>query len=217
MNSLYKAHPWHGIDIGEEAPKVVSCYIEIVPSDTVKYELDKVSGLLKVDRPQKYSNYCPALYGLIPQTFCGKLSGEYCAKKAGITTIVGDDDPLDVCVLSEKPILRGDILLQAIPIGGFRTIDKGDADDKIIAVLKGDLVYGNIQDISECPTHLIDRLHHYFLTYKEHPGSTAPSTLEVIKIYGKEEAHEVIELARRDYQNSFPQIYKNFKTMQEKS
>src|SRR5207248_11150492 len=69
LGLLFRAHPWHGVPIGPEAPAKVNTYIEIVPTDTVKYELDKVTGLLRIDRPQLYSNVCPALYGLIPQTF----------------------------------------------------------------------------------------------------------------------------------------------------
>src|SRR5438552_2654211 len=68
--NVFKSHPWHGVPIGPEAPAVVTAYIEIVPTDTVKYEMDKQSGYLKVDRPQKFSNICPTLYGLIPQTLC---------------------------------------------------------------------------------------------------------------------------------------------------
>ena len=69
---LFQAHPWHGVSIGPEAPRVVTAYIEIVPTDTVKYEIDKSSGHLKVDRPQQFSNVCPTLYGFIPQTYCGE-------------------------------------------------------------------------------------------------------------------------------------------------
>lgn len=210
MTSFYRAHPWHGIHSGEKTPHIVNCYIEIVPTDTVKYELDKESGLLKIDRPQKYSNYCPALYGLIPQTYCGKRVGDYCAKKSGRKNIKGDGDPLDICVLTEKPIHRSDILLQAIPIGGFRAIDKGEADDKIIAVLDGDLVYGTIKDVSECPTHLIDRLRHYFLTYKDCPSSNEKTHLEILKTYGQEEAHAVIQLAEQDYQEDYDTLYNQF-------
>lgn len=72
LGILFKPHPWHGISPGELVPEVVQCFIEVVPSDTLKYEIDKISGYLKVDRPQKYSNICPVLYGFIPQTFCGK-------------------------------------------------------------------------------------------------------------------------------------------------
>src|SRR5262245_27747371 len=133
---LFKGHPWHGIAIGSDAPDVVTCYIEIVPSDTIKYEVDKISGLLKIDRPQQYSNYCPTLYGFLPQTYCGEKLGVFTGQRISRDGIVGDGDPLDICVLTEKTIPRGDILLQAIPIGGFRLIDRKQADDKIIAVLK---------------------------------------------------------------------------------
>src|ERR1700722_438261 len=149
VNFICRAHPWHGVDIGEQAPAIIQCYIEIVPTDTVKFELDKVSGLLKADRPQKYSNYCPSLYGFVPRTYCGKRVGEYCGKMTDRKGIVGDGDPLDICVFSEKEILRGDILLAAVPIGGIRAIDGDEADDKIIAVLKDDLIYKEIQDIDD--------------------------------------------------------------------
>src|SRR5207245_537757 len=72
QSELFKRHPWHGVHLGADAPALVTCYIEIVPADTVKYELDKLTGHLKIDRPQKYSSICSALYGLLPQTFCGE-------------------------------------------------------------------------------------------------------------------------------------------------
>lgn len=209
MTNFYRAHPWHGIDAGQEAPETINCYIEIVPTDTIKYELDKDSGLLMVDRPQKYSNYCPALYGLIPQTYSGKKSAAYCSEKSKRPNLAGDGDPIDVCVLTEKPILRSDILLKAIPIGGFRAIDKGEADDKIIAVLEGDLVYGDIKSIAQCPNHLIERLQHYFLTYKSAPGQTKVN-LEIIDIYGRDEALEVIRCGIDDYKEEFSEIYNRF-------
>ncbi|MCP5469388.1 MAG: inorganic pyrophosphatase [Chlamydiales bacterium] len=206
LNLFSRAHPWHGVSIGELSPKQVHCYIEIVPTDTVKFELDKNSGLLKVDRPQKYSNYCPSLYGLIPQTYAGKRVGDYCSEKSGREGVLGDDDPLDVCILTERPILRGDIMVTAVPIGGIRAIDGNEADDKIIAVLKDDLVYNKIHDIKDCPENLIDRLVHYFLTYKESPKDLYGEErhLEVAGIYGKEEARHVIELAQQDYDDKFP-------------
>lgn len=205
MNLFCRAHPWHGVHIGEKAPAEIHCYVEIVPTDTVKFELDKGTGLLKADRPQKYSNACPSLYGLIPQTYCGSRIGEYCASKAKRKEIKGDGDPLDICILTEKEILRGDILLTAIPIGGIRAIDGNEADDKIIAVLREDLVY-NFKDISECPSNLINRLCHYFLTYKDFPGNNAGKKMEVAAVYGKDEAHEVINLAQKDYEDHFSGI-----------
>ena len=212
MNLYCRAHPWHGVDIGMEAPEVVHCYIEIVPTDTVKFEIDKPTGLLKADRPQKFSNYCPALYGLIPQTFAGKRVGEYCCKKTKRKNIHGDRDPLDICVLTEKEILRGDILVSAVPIGGFRAIDGNEADDKIIAVLKDDLVYKDIRDIKDCPANLIDRLRHYFLTYKDFPEDIADKAkrrMEITHIYGKKEAHEIIKLSQMDYEDHFEEIRKS--------
>ncbi len=208
-----RAHPWHGVEIGENAPKEVHCYIEIVPTDTVKFEIDKPTGLMKVDRPQKYSNNCPSLYGLIPQTYAGKRVGEHCSKHANRPGIMGDHDPLDVCVLTEKPILRGDILVTAIPIGGIRAIDGNEADDKIIAILKDDLVYKNIRDLKDCPDNLIDRLQHYFLTYKESPDDLAGEArkMEIAGIYDREEAQHIIKLAQEDYLDSFEELASQLK------
>lgn len=205
MGYLFRAHPWHGVLIGGRAPEVVTMYVEIVPTDTVKYEIDKGTGILKVDRPQKYSNVCPTLYGLIPQTYCAERVGELCADRTGRSGIIGDGDPLDICVLSEKDMPRGDILLQAIPIGGLRIIDGNEADDKIIAVMQNDAVYGGWGDISDCPPLLIERLTHYFLTYKDLPG-TIERRVEMTHAYGREEAHEVIRRSREDYQNHFGEI-----------
>src|SRR6185503_15121426 len=98
--------------------------------------------------------------------------------------IQGDGDPLDVCVLTEKPLAHGNLLVEAIPIGGLRMLDGNEADDKIIAVLEGDAVYGGLQDVSECPLNVVDRLRHYFLTYKQVPGGGA-RTVEITDVYGK--------------------------------
>lgn len=213
LNFSCRAHPWHGVDIGKNAPNEIHCYIEIVPTDTVKFELDKKSGLLRADRPQKYSNYCPALYGLVPRTYCGKKVGDYCAKKTNRQGLVGDGDPLDICVFSEKEILRGDIMLTAVPIGGIRAIDGNEADDKIIAVLKDDLVYKDVEDIRDCPANLIERLKHYFLTYKDFPEDIGVPTrrkMEITHVYGKEEAHEVIKASQADYEELFAETKSHF-------
>jgi inorganic pyrophosphatase len=202
MGLLFKAHPWHGVPIGKDAPTVVTSYIEIVPTDTVKYEIDKLTGHLKIDRPQKYSNICPTLYGFIPRTFCAERVGALCAERIGQSGIIGDGDPLDICVLTEKTIPRGDILLQAIPIGGLRMIDRNEADDKIIAVMQGDAVYGGWRDISECPSVLIERLKHYFLTYKDAPGSSE-RRCEITRVYDRQEAYEVIRRSQEDYTARF--------------
>lgn len=201
MNTKHRAHPWHGIHPGDEAPNIVTAFIEIVPSDTVKYEIDKVSGFLKIDRPQKFSNMIPTLYGFIPQTYCAEQVAEFAEQKSGRELIGGDGDPLDICVLSERNVSHGDILLQAIPIGGFRMLDGGEADDKIIAVMKGDTFYRQWNDVSDCPVSYIDRLKHYFLTYKHLPDEA--SICEITQVYGREEAHEVIRRSLADYQIHF--------------
>jgi len=204
MSLFFKPHPWHGVDIGQHAPGKLNCYIEIVPTDTVKFEIDKVSGYLRLDRPQKYSNFCPALYGFIPQTYCGDGVAELCNQRTGRTDIVGDGDPLDICVLTEKEVMHGDIILQAIPIGGLRMIDGNEADDKIIAVLHNDAVYGEYEDLENAPFPVIERLRHYFLTYKDTPGSK--KVTEITHVYNRKEAHEVIRRSRLDYRDQFGPI-----------
>lgn len=197
----YKPHPWHGIQIGSDAPETVIAYIEMVPADTVKYEIDKTSGYRKVDRPQKFSNISPALYGFIPQTYCAEKIASFARSKTDIEVLKGDGDPLDICVITERNITSGDIILEAVPIGGFRMIDKGEADDKIIAVLKQDEIYGKLKDITECPAPLLNRLKHYFLTYKSIPGSDTANQVQITAMYNREEALEVIKCSMEDYQN----------------
>ncbi len=204
MKVMFKPHPWHGVSIGKLAPELITCYIEIVPTDSVKYEIDKTTGYLKVDRPQRFSNQVPCLYGLIPQTYCGTRVAALCAEKTGLTGIEGDYDPLDICVLTEKTITHGDLLLEAIPIGGLRMLDGKEADDKIVAVLKDDALFGSMRDISECPPVIVQRLVHYFLTYKQMPGTEA--VCEVTHIYGRKEAHQVIVESQADYEESFANL-----------
>lgn len=197
---LYRAHPWHGVAIGDDAPETLTCYVEIVPTDTVKFEIDKATGILKVDRPQKFSNHVPALYGFIPQTYCGDGVGALCAQSIrSKKKIRGDGDPMDICILTERPILHGDILVRARPVGGFKLIDRSEADDKIIAVLEGDDVYAAVRDVRDIPKGIIDRLKHYFLTYKEIPGQKKSPPVEVAAIYGRAAAHKVIRQSIADY------------------
>jgi inorganic pyrophosphatase len=205
LGALFKGHPWHGVHIGPEAPSLVTCYVELVPTDTVKYELDKITGHLKIDRPQKFSSVCPALYGLVPQTYCGERVAELCRSRTQRQDIVGDGDPLDICILTDRTISHGDILLKAVPIGGFRMIDHNQADDKIIAVLKDDPSFGDWTDIADCPPAVIDRLRHYFLTYKDVPGEAA-TVMELVEIYGRDASHDVIRRSQADYQDRYGQL-----------
>jgi inorganic pyrophosphatase len=205
LGALSQSHPWHGVPIGKDAPGVVTAYIEIVPTDTVKYELDKFTGLLRVDRPQKYSNFCPSLYGLVPQTLCADRVATLSAERTGHPHIVGDADPLDICVLTERSISHGNILVRAIPIGGMRMLDRDEADDKIVAVLEGDATYGHLREIADVPPVVVDRLRHYFLTYKQAPDALTPAC-EITHVYGRAEALDVIERSRADYMDRYAHL-----------
>ena len=198
---LFQAHPWHGVPFGgTDAPGTVNAYIEIVPTDAVKYELDKPSGHLRVDRPQRFSSMCPTLYGFIPQTFCGDAVGQLCCERTGLQGIKGDGDPMDICVLTEKSFTHGDFFVRANAIGGLRMIDGNEADDKIIAVLEQDVAYGHFKDIEDCPPGLIDRLKHYFLSYKQLPNEEK-RRVEIADVYNRTEALDVIERSMRDYRD----------------
>lgn len=197
----FKAHPWHGISAGAEAPDVVNVFVEIVPSDTIKYEIDKQSGYLKVDRPQQFSNIIPALYGFIPRTYCHDEVLKLAIESGATDVTAGDLDPLDICVLSSHNIHAGGMLMEAIPIGGFKMIDKGEADDKIVAVMKGDHAFGHFRDVSELPQAEIKRLMHYFLTYKNLPDEPAKCRIE--EVYGAEHAKKVIKASQKDYASKF--------------
>ncbi|HEX8072610.1 MAG TPA: inorganic pyrophosphatase [Pyrinomonadaceae bacterium] len=198
LTLLFQAHPWHGITPGRDAPEFVNAYIELVPTDTVKYELDKPSGHLRLDRPQRFSSLCPTPYGFIPQTYCGPEVARLCEARTGQTGIRGDGDPMDICVLTEKTITHADLLVRAKPIGGLRMIDGDEADDKIVAVLADDVAFGGIEDIGDVPLGLIDRLRHYFLSYKQLPQE-APRRVEIAEVYDRAEAYEAIRRSLADY------------------
>lgn len=207
LGLLFRSHPWHGVPVGPRAPEVVTCFIEIVPTDRVKYEIDKATGYLKVDRPQLYSNICPAPYGFIPQTYCGARVGALSSDRTKRPSLMGDGDPLDVCVLTQNPITHSDLLLQARPIGGIRMLDGNEADDKILAVLEGDGLYGGWTDLFDVPQAVVNRLAHYFETYKLAPGATT-KPIEITHLFGRAEAHTVIQCAREDYTEKFGALQK---------
>ena len=188
-----RPHPWHGLEPGPDPPRVVYAYVEITPFDLVKYEVDKVTGYLKVDRPQATSSLPPTLYGFVPRTYCGARVG---ALSPG--TARGDGDPLDVCVLSERPIARAEVLLAARVIGGLQMVERGEADDKIVAVLENDPIWAGTAELADVPHPLLDRLVHYFATYKLVPG--AAPTVVVDRTYGRDHAYRVIEASIADYE-----------------
>jgi len=192
----FRPHPWHGLDTGVGAPDVVHAYIEITPFDLVKYEIDKRSGFLRVDRPQRTSSTPPTLYGFVPRTLCGSRV----AGLAGVSQ--GDGDPLDICVLSERPIDRAEVILEVRVLGGLLMLDGGQADDKVVAVLKDDAIWSEARAIGDLPQRLVERLQHYFQTYKMRPGEAAGTSVR--RVYGAEHARGVVLAAMQDYRDAYP-------------
>lgn len=193
----WRPHPWHGLDVGPNAPKIVNAFIELTPFDTIKYEVDKKTGYMRVDRPQRSSSLPPSLYGFIPRTYCGKHVGSLSSREVN-----GDGDPLDICVLSERPIDRNEVILNARVIGGLHMIDGGEADDKIISVLSNDAYYENINSVHDLPAVLVERIRHYFATYKLTPGQEKKDVF-VEEIYNTDHAYKVIEASVQDYEEMF--------------
>jgi inorganic pyrophosphatase len=191
-----RPHPWHGLKVGPEAPGHVNAYIETGPFDLVKYEVDKETGYLRVDRPHQTSSQIPTLYGFIPRTYCDEEVGNLMSAPKG-----GDKDPLDICVVSERPITRAEILLTARVVGGLPMLDGGEADDKIIAVLNNDPIWADASDLGDLPSALIERLRHYFLTYKAMPNSS--TNVSIGETYGRKHAEAVIQASVNDYENKF--------------
>jgi len=195
---LFRAHPWHGLSSGQNAPDIVDAYIEITPFDAVKYEIDKATGYLRVDRPQGSSALPPTLYGFIPQTYCG-------ARTAALTPHAdeGDLDPLDICVLSQQRIERAEILTPARVVGGIQMLDGGEADDKIIALLASDPVFDYAKELKQLPEAVVNRIVHYFATYKIDPSGQKPNAIEVVGTYGADHAKAVVQASMQDYAETF--------------
>lgn len=194
---MFRPHPWHGLDVGPDPPDLLTAFIEVTPFDLVKYEVDKQSGYLKIDRPHRSSSQPPALYGFVPRTYCGPR-----VSQLSPSAIRGDADPLDICVLSERPIQRAEILVRARVVGGLQMVDAREADDKIIAVLDNDYVWGAARTVRDLPSVLVERLQHYFLTYKLIPGQ--PARARITRVYGVSHARRVVRAAIDDYTETFP-------------
>jgi inorganic pyrophosphatase len=137
------------------------------------------------------------MYGYFPSPNCAQRVAAL--SSSGVDT--ADGDPLDICVISERPITRSEILLEARVVGGIRMIDRGEADDKVVAVLDNDPYYTETQDISQVPKAIVDRLLHYFSTYKLMPGTE--NQISVSGVYGHHHAVEVVQAALADYQESY--------------
>jgi len=161
----------------------------------VKYEIDKTSGYLRVDRPHRTSSLPPSLYGFVPQTYCGRRVG---ALMDGATD--GDGDPLDICVLSGRPITRAEVILNARVVG-IPMLDQGEADDKILAVLENEPMWERVTDLVNFPTTMLQQLCHYFSTYQAVPGEE--SNVSVGDPYDRHEAEGVVQAAIDDYNERF--------------
>lgn len=192
----WRPHPWHGLEVGPNPPDVVHAYIEITPFDSIKYEIDKVTGYMWVDRPQHTSSQPPTLYGFIPRTYCGQRVHDLSPKSER-----GDGDPLDICVISERAFDRAEVILSARVIGCIQATDGGEADDKIVAILQNDRFWESVDDVSDLPEVLLDRLLHYLTTYKMVPGGE--SKIQIHGVLGREDAFGVVEAAIADYQEAY--------------
>ena len=192
----FRPHPWHGLEVGPDPPEVLNAYVEITPFDLMEYEVDKISGYLRVDRPQRSSAQPPTLYGFVPRTYCDER-----VRRLAPAARRGDGDPLDVCVLSERAIARNEIIVRCRVIGGLQMIDDGEADDKIISVLENDYVWGGARNVSDVPPVLVERLQHYFLTYKLVPRQR--SKARIARVYGRAHALKVVRAAIADYDDRF--------------
>jgi inorganic pyrophosphatase len=151
-----------------------------------------------MDRPQTSSSLPPTLYGFIPRTYCAVRVAQLCPPAAE-----GDGDALDICVITERPISRAEVLISAKVIGILKTLDGGRADDKIIAVLDNDPFWGDVEDVSAVPEVVTFRLRHYFGTYKMVPGQ--PNRVEILGLHGVEEAMAVVCAALADYDETYSQ------------
>jgi inorganic pyrophosphatase len=147
MKTINVLHPWHGASYGDAAPQIVNALIEIPQGSRTKYEIDKETGLLKLDRVIYSSFHYPVNYGFIPQT------------------LGHDGDPLDILVLCSQSI-QSLCLVEATIIGNMQMVDSGEKDDKIIAVATHDPSVNHMKDIDELPKHFFNELKNYFEQYK---------------------------------------------------
>ena len=177
LNQSNMTHPWHGVEVGDEVPEVVNCIIEIPKGSRLKYELDKKSGLLRLDRVLFSAVFYPENYGFIPQTYCD------------------DNDPLDIVLISEAPI-QPLTIVEAKVIGVMQMLDSGEADDKIIAVALNDMSVNYINNIDQLPPHFIVELKNFFEEYKKLEKN---KEVKVQEFQNKKVAYEIIRKSVEAY------------------
>jgi inorganic pyrophosphatase len=174
-------HPWHGVSLGNKAPDLVPAVIEVPKGSKNKYELDKQSGLIRLDRVLYSSVQYPANYGFIPQTLCE------------------DNDPLDILVLGQEPVPPL-VIMMARPIGVMKMVDQGEADDKIIAVHANDPEYKDYGSLKELPKHRMIEVKRFFEDYK----ALEKKEVKVKDFLSKDKAFEIIRNAIAMYQQQYP-------------
>lgn len=173
-------HPWHDISVGKKKPKIINAIIEIPARTSVKYELDKATGLLKLDRHMHSSVHYPGDYGFIPQTLCD------------------DKDPLDVIIITThatNPLTLCEVKL----IGVMKMIDDNEEDDKLLAVHANDPHYTEWNSIKDIPQHYLKNIQHFFETYKQLKGGT----VKINKILGIKDAYKILEASEKLYQKTY--------------
>ncbi len=176
--SIATLNPYHSLAPGPNPPYMVTAYIECPMRSKIKYELDKISGLLKVDRILHSAVHYPSNYGFIPQTYCN------------------DHDPLDVIVIGQEPVAPG-CLMVAKPIGGLPMRDQGKEDFKVISVHEGDPYFSSFNDVSQLSEHVLNEIRHFFSTYKElEPGKSRP---EIGDFASAMETADIIRQSITDY------------------
>lgn len=173
-------HPWHEVAVGENAPQILNAVIEIPKGSKAKYELDKASGLIKMDRILFSSVQYPANYGFIPRSYCG------------------DNDPLDILVLGQEPAVPL-CIMRAKPIGVMKMVDQGEADDKVIAVHADDPEYSHINSLEELPPHRMKEIQRFFEDYKQLENKI----VKIEKFFDQAEAFRIIEESFKLYTKTF--------------
>jgi len=177
---MHFAHPWHGLSYGD-APDIVEAFIEVPMDSMLKYELDKESGHLRLDRVLYSAVHYPGDYGFIPQT------------------LSEDGDPIDIIVLSHNPVHPG-VIVQARPIGMLEMVDVDERDEKIIAVHANDPRYDNYKDIAHVNEHILQEIRHFFETYKQLQSN---NKVEIKSVKGVTHAKEEIMLAIKRYKEEY--------------
>lgn len=173
-------NPWHDVSYGEKAPEVVNAVIEIPKDSKIKYELDKKTGMLKLDRFLYSAVYYPGDYGFIPQT------------------LWDDKDPIDIIIITNRPVYPM-TLVKARIIGVLRMIDNGEKDDKLIAVYDDDPRFKEFEDVKDIPKHIIQELKHFFETYKHLQGKKC----EILEILDKHHAMNDVKRAIKMYKEKY--------------